>query len=133
MNVKIDKNLLQGLDINTLYLFGSRVRGVFDKSSDIDIAVLFSKNLAPQAAFENIILLEDSLRQLNPFLFDLVPLNSASSILKYEVISNSKILYCADNNHRIDYEVKSIKEYIDEQFYRNIYNNLLSERILERI
>jgi hypothetical protein len=133
MDIKIDKNLLKELNINTLYLFGSQASGVFDKSSDVDVAVLFSKNLDPMTTFEKTVLLEQSLRELNPFLFDIVPLNSAPGILKYEVISNCKILYCTDNNCRIDFEVKSIKEYIDEQFYRNIYNNSLSERILERV
>ena len=64
-----------------------------------------------------------------PARVDVVSLNDASLLLKYEIIANGTLLYCHDEQKRIDYEVKIIKTYLDDEYTRRIYNNALFERI----
>lgn len=76
-------------EINLVYLFGSQARGEQTESSDTDIAVLFTENCASLTCDQ---ILSEMARHVSGAV-DVVSLNDASSLLKYEVISDGQLIY----------------------------------------
>ena len=132
-NFQVDKSIFKKYNVKLAYLFGSRAKGTSAKESDFDIAVLFKAKNGSQDFFEKTLDLQDSLRKYFTTKIDIVALNDAPSLLKYEVIANGIVLYSDDERFRIDYEVSSVKEYIDDQHFRNIYFDALTKRVEEGV
>lgn len=126
---QIDKQIFQKFKVKLAYLFGSRAKGIAVKESDFDIAVLFEEGDGHPDFFDKGAYLKEDLRDYFPNEVDIVALNKANSLLKYEVISNGQPLYIEDEKFRLDFEVLSINEYIDEKYVREIYYSALKERV----
>lgn len=133
LSLKIDTNLCKNLDIKFMYLFGSQVKGTDVTSSDIDIAILFSNNFSGDELFRRVIVFTQEMKSRFNLEFDVVALNNATSLLKYEVISHGKVLYSLDEQERLDFEVDTVKEYIDNQHFQQIYTRALKERISQGV
>lgn len=127
MHFQIDKRIFQKYKVKLAYLFGSQAKGTPAKESDFDIAVLFNKNPSDPLALKEITFLSLELSKFFPAEVDVVSLNDASSLLKYEAISGRKVLYCKNEKERINFEVAVLKEYIDDQFTRDIYFQALAD------
>ena len=127
--LKINKQIFKKYNVKLAYLFGSRAKGLSAKESDYDIAVLFKGKNNPVLFFNKTIGLKDALRKYFPKKIDIVSLNDASSLLKYEAIAKGIPIYSEDRKFRIDFEVISVKEYIDDRFMRDIYTNALMKRV----
>ncbi len=61
---------------------------------------------------------------------DVVPLNIADTILKYEVYSRGILLFCSDRTKFIDDKINAIDEYLDfshhfEKFYRKTIKEIV--------
>ncbi len=93
--------------------------------------MLFKENPADSLALNEITFLSLDLNKFFPAELDIVCLNHATSLLKYEVIRYGQLLYAENEPERIDFEVSAIKEYIDERPLRNLYNEALYKRILQ--
>ncbi|MEM3462811.1 MAG: nucleotidyltransferase domain-containing protein [Candidatus Bathyarchaeia archaeon] len=92
------------------YLFGSRSRGNATADSDIDIAVLLAE--PHRGSLELYLRLSDELsKRLGEV--DLVILNEAPPLLKYQVIRHGKVIYCGDEGARIEFEARAQDEYLD--------------------
>ena len=128
---QIDKKIFQKFNVKLAYLFGSQAKGNAAAESDFDLAVLFEEAGDKHNLFEKTLYLAEELRDYFPKRIDIVSLNDAPLLLKYEVVSNGQALYCANEAERIDFEVLIIKEYIDEEPLRNLYNQGLYKRILQ--
>jgi hypothetical protein len=131
MNLKINIDIFKKHNVKLAYLFGSRAKGNSGLESDFDVAVLFKKNPVDTLALNENTSLSLDLNKSFPAELDIVCLNYASSLLKYEVIRYGQILYSENEPERIDFEVSAIKEYIDEQPLRNLYNEALYKKILQ--
>ena len=132
VKIKVDKNVFRRANVKLAYLFGSRAKGVSAKKSDYDIAVLFKKKNGSSFFLNEASGLKDALRKYFPNEVDIVPLNDANSLLKYEAISAGIPLFSEDEKFRIDFEVLSVKEYIDDQYMRDIYTDALTKRLRVR-
>lgn len=98
-------------DILVAYLFGSMAKGAAGRLSDVDIAVLTSKD-RPLTLDDRLCLmgkLADILRRE----VDVVALNEAPPLLRFEVIRWGKVLYCRDEAERIAFEERAIDDYLD--------------------
>lgn len=126
-----DKQIFQKYRIRLAYLFGSRAKGLSADTSDFDVAVLFKGKNSGLSPRQEITFLSLELDQFFPAKLDIVSLNDAPLLLKYEAVANGKILYCEKESERINFEVSVIKEYIDEQPIRRLYNQALHKRILQ--
>ena len=127
--INIDKDIFKKHDVKLAYLFGSQAKSNACKESDFDIAVLFKEPPSDPLALRESMNLSSGLNKFFPNKIDIVSLHYAPLLLKYEVIAHSRTLYCEDEAERIDFEVSVIKEYIDEQYTRDIYHNALKERV----
>jgi len=117
--VKMDKKVLREIrpmfdgeeHVVVAYLFGSTAKGTAGKLSDVDVAVLTSKDHPPTLDYQ--LYLMDKLAGIFGREVDVVILNEASPLLRYEVIKRGKLLYSRDELTRIAFEERTIDEYLD--------------------
>ena len=113
--------------IKFAYVFGSQASGRATENSDIDIAVYFEEEYPPM---EDALIRGDVIEDGKAFFkkeVDIVSLNNASLLLKYEVIHDGILI--KDNDDRADFESLSLREYFDFKYYSDIYDNAVIERI----
>ena len=110
------------------YLFGSYARKIQTSQSDVDIAVLLSS--VPENILEYYLYLTNRLAKVLESDVDLIILNAASPLLKYQVIKYGKLLYSRKEEARVTFEARAQSEYLD--FSRAIarYDECLMKNIL---
>ena len=92
------------------WIFGSAQKGLLGPESDLDIGVLFQKT----PSFEEWARLRADLQQALQFEeIDLVTLNEANPILRFEAVSGRPI-FCRDSGHRAVFVSLTAREYEDE-------------------
>ncbi len=101
------------------YLFGSYSDGTAHAKSDLDLAVLFKKDLdlweemAFQAQLSKLIRFEE---------IDLTNLNKAPLRMKYTIISTGQLIYEANSELTSDFLEKIFKQYHDREYhYREFF------------
>ncbi len=113
--------------IKFAYIFGSQATGEALENSDVDIAVCFNKSYDDM---EEAFIRGDIIEEGKAFFkkdVDVVSLNNASLLLKYEIIHDGIII--KDDDERVDFESLSLREYFDFKYYSDIYDNAMIERI----
>jgi len=95
------------------WVFGSAGTGFLKPDSDLDIAVLF--NTTPK--LDTLLWLRARLQQaMNIEAIDLVVLNNASPVLRFEAISG-RAVYCRDMDKRAVFASLTAREYEDEMAF----------------
>jgi len=117
-----EKNIL------VAYLFGSYARGYETVQSDVDIAVLLSE--VPEKLLEYYLNLERKLAEALEKDVDLVFLNDAPPLLKYQVIKYGRLLFSRNERIRVTFEAKSLSEYLDFSRALKRYDECFMKRIL---
>ena len=110
------------------YLFGSYARGLETPRSDVDIAVLLSE--VPERPLEYYLHLERELAKVLEMDVDLVFLNDAPPLLKYQVIKYGRLLFSRDERVRVMFEAKSLCEYLDFSRVLRRYDECFMRRVL---
>jgi predicted nucleotidyltransferase len=122
--------LFQQHPVRLAYLFGSQATRRTHPSSDVDVAVLLDESLTSDKRFaERLRLFGDLLRILGTEHVDLVMLNEAPPLLAYETLRHGVLLYCADAQTRIEFQVRTLRTYEDTIPLRRI----LSEAMVARL
>jgi predicted nucleotidyltransferase len=88
--VPVIQSALPGL--KAVYLFGSTVTGEMHGNSDIDLALWSGRPLSALALWE----LRQQLETIAQRPVDLIDLNNATTVMRMQVISKGKRLYCQD-------------------------------------
>ncbi len=122
--------ILQQNDVALVYLFGSEVRGVSHKESDVDIGVLFDKKVIP----EDYLRLEGKLIGFFSKIYpkkeiNVVNLNISSPLLKQSVVLEGKLLYRRSELDQILFQIKTLRQYEDYLHLSNIYNQFLELKL----
>lgn len=95
-----------------MYLYGSFAKGDAIESSDIDIGVHLDPSFKPDLHYMGGILLEiEALakgRKVDAFV-----INNMSPLFRFNAIYSNKVLYCKDQEKRIDFELKTRRDYED--------------------
>jgi predicted nucleotidyltransferase len=102
------------------FLFGSYAKGKEKPSSDIDVALLLYEmkaNTFCPLRFTSI--LEKKLG----YSVDVVILNHAGEVMKFEVRRDGKLIFERSSQQRKQFEVKSRKYYEDFLYFHNNYVN----------
>ena len=108
------QSVFDGTPVLVAYLFGSHAVGRVGPNSDCDIAVLIERSLTRQERgrwrLELIGRLIDFYRS---DAIDLVVLNDAPPLLRFEVIRVRHVLYNRDDEARVVFEVRTMQEWFD--------------------
>ncbi len=116
------KQILRKHGVRFAYLFGSRAEGRAIKSSDYDFAVYFGHG-SDSSRFDTRMQLIGSLQAILGTDVDLIVLEDIHSVsLKHEVVMRGKIIYEKDQSARIDFELRTRREFADFEPFLNAYN-----------
>ncbi len=100
------------------YIFGSFAKNRAGKSSDIDVAVLLDETQSQSFSILSFIsVLEKSLK----CRVDVVVLNRAGEVLKYEVRRSGILVFERSSDIRKKFEIKGRKTYEDFLYLHNRY------------
>ncbi len=92
------------------WVFGSAQSGQIKPGSDLDVGVLFES----KPSLAELLELTGALQQTIPLAeIDLVPLNEANPILRFEAISG-RAIFCRDAGRRAEFASLTAREYEDE-------------------
>jgi predicted nucleotidyltransferase len=107
-----------------VYLFGSAARNELREDSDIDIAFLTDNDIDPYICFMKAQELADIFKRE----VDLINLNTSSTVFKAQVVGTGKYIYCSDDNKRMYFEMRALKEYALLNEERQVILNNIKER-----
>lgn len=140
MSISIQKKLipadrLRQLGVAVLYLFGSHAEGLATPASDIDVGVLFSRNVLPLP--KNKTELYNALYDVLTDVFDMsgfrdidiVFLDRAPLELLFDVITHGRVLFETDSDIRLDFEERVAMLYRDFMPLLNEFNRGVLQRI----
>ena len=100
------------------YLFGSHAEGTEGPLSDVDVAVFLDETLSKADRFKLRMKLMARLSSaLRTSTVDLVVMNDASIVLKYEVIKHGRVLVVKDHELKLDVESRILSAYLDWMYY----------------
>ena len=133
MELRINTELFERFGVQLAYLFGSSADPTQTKCKDTDIAVLFEDNLTPTQAEARSLELYPELAASLPTELDLITLNAASPVFKYEIVCHGKPIYCKEENIRIEYEVAVLREYFDIQPMRDMMFAEFEKRLMQGV
>ena len=124
-------NLLKKVFVNyrqikAVYLFGSFAESKENKFSDLDIGVLLDDNYF----FDIKLNILTDLANHNFCNVDLIILNKASLLTRFEVVKHNQIIYKKDNFDSSSYYAKVIREFQDFRYLLKIQSYYLKERLL---
>ena len=103
------------------YLFGSLVEG--RPANDVDVALLMAED---RPAYR---LREAITERLGTERVDVVDLRRASPVLRFEVISTGRLLYAADGDVQLAFELAAIRQYQDTDYLRRQQRDMLKRRM----
>lgn len=122
MHVKIKNALSTYSDISLVFLFGSYAKGNVTESSDADIAILFLST----PDFYEITTLKQKLSEALRTEADILVLNSASVIVKMQVLKHGILLITNDYKMYNEFFVDTVKRYDDlKRTRKEIEDNIL--------
>lgn len=123
---RVREFLIRSPQVKFAYVFGSLVRGDVGPLSDIDIAVFLDRRVS---IFNYRLRLMESLaRELGTECFDLVTLNDAPIVLRYEVIRGGRVIK-EDRKRRIAFEARTLSEYLDSEHLRRTQREYLKRQL----
>jgi len=99
-------------EIVALYLFGSVATQKNNPNSDVDIAIIFQKEIN---GFERINI-ETELSDILKSNVDLVIFSNASPLLKHQILKYGHLIFENNRDERIRHEVMARFDFMDSQF-----------------
>ncbi|UNC91309.1 type VII toxin-antitoxin system MntA family adenylyltransferase antitoxin [Candidatus Contubernalis alkaliaceticus] len=128
---KEELNLLKKIlkeyhQIKAAYLFGSFAESLENRFSDLDLGILLEDNYIIDIKL-------DILTDLANHKFcnvDLIILNKACVLTRFEVVKHNKIIYKKDNFNSSLYYSKVFREFQDFRHLLNIQRYYMKERLL---
>lgn len=94
--------------IKLVLLYGSQASGKSGEDSDVDLGLLLYDD---SYDFKEII--KDLMEVFSGYIIDAAILNHSDPVLKYEIISNCRILFSDDDEAFINFYMSTVKQYND--------------------
>jgi len=115
--------------VSAAYVFGSYVHN--DDFDDIDVALLISREPDPYKRFKFEMMVARELeRRIKPrFEFDVKILNHSPIEFQYEVLKKGKAVFLRDRIENVEYESKTISNYLDFQTTAEYLNKKFLARV----
>lgn len=121
--------LIEYEDIIFAYIFGSYAKDNMRIDSDIDIAIYLIGNIDTYEYLDMKMKLSEALKRE----VDLVILNDATPLLRYEIYKSNILLFTHDKAMENKYKVKTLFEYNDMKRYLDLSYNKTIERLKEEV
>ncbi|MGI6453184.1 MAG: type VII toxin-antitoxin system MntA family adenylyltransferase antitoxin [Syntrophomonadaceae bacterium] len=126
----VSKTLQQNDRVSAAWVFGSVATGKDRPDSDIDIAVLFIEGLDKHIRFDMRLAIAAELTDLTGRQVDVIDMQAAPLLLQHQVRRFGYLLFEKDHAYRVDFDVKSRREFLDfyprlEKRNRQIINKVL--------
>lgn len=131
---KINTFCLSRDEIILSFLFGSRAKGKDRLLSDFDFAFLVDQTIindkdCPYGYQSQ--LATDLIKLFSYNRIDVIILNSAPILLKFQVLRHGKLFFCRSHEHWIEFYLKTFNEYHDFRPYITVQNKYLEGRLLK--
>ncbi len=126
---KLEPELSSRPEILFAYLFGSVAGGTANRLSDIDLAVYLDPGYRHQDrgyGYQSELITELSALLSTPV--DAVILNTASTVLKYQVIKNGILIFSRSNEVRRGFHEKTVRDYLDLKPLLKVQQQCLRKR-----
>jgi len=129
---KVREFLNKQKHVKLAYLFGSVAEGKEGKLSDVDIAVFLDELLSKKERFDlQLKLISGLMSILKTDRIDLIVMNDAPLLLKYNIIKHGKILKDSIET-RVKVESRILSDYLDMKYYIDRHTDLAIERIAKK-
>lgn len=117
--------------VNAAYAQGSATgRQIAGRFSELDIAVLLLDQVKPSEFFDyQLYLMGELVKRLELPALDVVILNSASLLQRFNVIRTFQLLYQRDQKRRVEWEMRAVMDWLDFKKYEELQTKALAERI----
>ncbi|MDR7871149.1 MAG: nucleotidyltransferase domain-containing protein [Tissierellaceae bacterium] len=126
---KCMNTLIEYEDIIFAYIFGSYAQGKMRLNSDIDIAIYLSQKIDVDKYID----IKMQLTEVCKTEVDLIILNDATPLLKYEIYKNNILLFTRDKDTETRYKVKTLFEFNDMKRYLNLTYDSTIERLRKEV
>jgi len=111
------------------YLYGSQAREVAGPLSDVDVAVLFGRDIPQDARFQRVLRLIGELGSLlRRNDVHVVDLAEASPLLRHRVYYDGQLVHCADDAQRVRFATAALRDYVDTEPLRRIKRRYVLQR-----
>jgi predicted nucleotidyltransferase len=128
---RLEHELTRDPDIDAVYMFGSYARKRANPLSDIDIGILLNENVPPGSYFaRRLQYMAQCAGVLRTDRVEVVLLNEVSAHLAHEVISCRTILFERNPEHRVRFEVDTIKKYLDFKPFMRVRVKYMKDQLL---
>lgn len=111
------------------YLFGSTAEGTGRPWSDIDVALLLAGDPDPETAMQTRLQVAAGLEALSGRSVDVIVLNQAPPLLRFQVIQRGRVLVDRDPEIRYLFQARTMSEYYDARRYLDFHFGHLVRRI----
>lgn len=100
--------------VAAVYLHGSYARGQATPLSDLDIAVVLDEPMDPQEQFNLELRMASVIgNALNMDSTEVRVLNDAPLMFQGQALTDGKLLYCGNDEARVDFETRVLSEYLE--------------------
>ncbi len=113
------KSLIEEYGIKLIYVFGSYAKGESGPQSDLDIGVYLGRK---ENGFLKLALLDRLVDIFHREDIDLVILDTADEVLKFQVIKYGKPVYEESVSTRVLFEADTLSRYMDTAYFRKMQN-----------
>ncbi|MZP30474.1 nucleotidyltransferase domain-containing protein [Heliobacterium undosum] len=125
IQIKLKERLGALPAVSVAYLFGSVAKGCERPGSDIDIAILFQQGLSKWERFQLRLEIAGLLEDIAGRQVDVVDLEEATLLLQHQVRRHGIVMVERERQRRVDFEVRSRREFFDFLPYLEYRNNVL--------
>ena len=106
-------------EVQFAVIFGSLAKGTANRLSDVDIAVMVDPKFEDTSPYgHHATLTADLMQELKRNDVDVIMLDEAPVLLKYQVLRYGKFVYIRDKQARIQFQVDTLNQYDD---FRELY------------
>ncbi len=133
----MDKEIIEQLErflekreeIQFAILFGSIAKGTSNKLSDVDIAVMLAPDFKDSSPYGyQATLTADLMQELKRNDVDVVILNEAPILLKYEIMRYGDFIHIRDKQARIQFQVDTLNQYEDFKHLYRVHEEAFHKR-----
>lgn len=121
--------LLRRQGVRHAYLFGSAARGETGPLSDVDIAILYGRDHLPGDLWTAVGAIAENASVILARRADVTPLDESPVTLRYAVVQEGIVILSEDESERVQFEWRTVMDYLDTEHLRAIQRHYLYEHI----